>query len=384
MKILVYEWNGFCQKDLRESLERMGHHADRMGYILQEKCKDEFFENKLRNWLKRGYDCVMSFNYFPPVAECCKEAGVPYISWIYDGEDQGLYHTNILYDTNYIFTFDSAMLKRLKEKGVKNAWFMPLGANVVRLDAIPFVQAEYDRFHCDISFIGNLYQNKGSLDNIKFPDYERAFWEGIVKAQVQISSNGDMLEEMMVPELVKMVTEKLPPMDTRYTLTPYETARNLIATTVTKRERYKIMRLLSEAYEVDLYTFSNTNDLPNIHQRGVASYFSDMPRIFRYSKINLNITHRMIMSGLPLRVMDILGAGGFLICNYQRDMEGIFEDGEHLVCFYSPEDLVDKAGFYLEHDKERERIAKNGHDKVAREYTMELLLEKIFGIVGLK
>lgn len=384
MKILVYEWNGFCQKDLRECLTRSGHRVDRMGYILQEKCKDEFFENKLRVWLKRGYDCVMSFNFFPPVAECCHEAGVPYISWIYDGEDQGLYHNAIYYDTSFIFTFDSAMLGRLKEKGVSNVWFMPLGANMVRLDGIEYNQEDYDRFHCDVSYIGNLYQNKGSLDNLTFDTYERGYWEGIVKAQVQINNDGNLLEEMMVPELVKMVTDKLPKMDERYTLTPYETARNLIATTVTKRERFKIMRLLSEHYDVDLYTFSNTKDLPKVHQKGVASYFSDMPRVFRYSKINLNITHRMIMSGIPLRVMDILGAGGFLLTNYQRDMEGIFRDGEHLALYYSPEDLVEKAGFYLQHPDECERIARNGHERMWQEYTMEKLTTQMFEIVGIR
>ena len=35
-----------------------------------------------------------------------------------------------------------------------------------------------------------------------------------------------------------------------------------------------------------------------------------MPEVFRKSKINLNITLRSIISGISLRVYDILGAGG--------------------------------------------------------------------------
>lgn len=384
MKILVYEWNGFGQKDLREALERMGHRAERMGYVLQEKCGDAFFEEKLARWLKRGYDCVISFNFFPPVAKCCQEAGVPYLSWIYDGEDQGLYHTSITNDMSYIFTFDRAMLGRLLEKGVKHAWFMPLGVNAVRLDAISYREEDKAQFSGDISFVGNLYQNKGSLDNLVFSDYDRAFLEGILKAQVQINSDGNLLEELMVPELVKKVQEKLPKLDERYTLTAYDVVRNLMATAVTKRERFKIMSLLSERYPVDLYTFSDTSKLPKVKRRGVAGYFTTMPLVFRYSKINLNITHRMIMSGVPLRVMDVLGAGGFLMSDYQSDMEGIFRDGEHLAVYYSPEDLAEKAGFYLTHEEERKRIAVNGHALVTKEYTHEILLQKMFDTVGLR
>ena len=117
--------------------------------------------------------------------------------------------------------------------------------------------------------------------------------------------------------------------------------------------------------------------------KGVAGYFTTMPLIFRYSKINLNITHRMIQTGVPLRIMDILGAGGFLFTNYQKDMEDRFQDGEHLVIYYSAEDLIEKVGFYLKHEQERKRIAHNGHKLVGEEYTMDKLLSKMFQIAGI-
>lgn len=81
--------------------------------------------------------------------------------------------------------------------------------------------------------------------------------------------------------------------------------------------------------------------------------------------------------------MDVLGAGGFLVTNYQKDMEDQFQDGEHLVIYYSAEDLIEKVGFYLKHEQERKRIAHNGHKLVGEEYTMDKLLSKMFQIAGI-
>lgn len=53
--------------------------------------------------------------------------------------------------------------------------------------------------------------------------------------------------------------------------------------------------------------------------KGPIDYYNEMPYVFNNSRINLNITLRSIKSGIPLRAMDICGAGGFLLSNYQAD-----------------------------------------------------------------
>ena len=56
-----------------------------------------------------------------------------------------------------------------------------------------------------------------------------------------------------------------------------------------------------------------------------------MPYVFRNSRINLNITLRSIKSGIPLRCMDIYGAGGFLLSNYQTDLFDVIVTDDRLV-----------------------------------------------------
>ena len=99
-----------------------------------------------------------------------------------------------------------------------------------------------------------------------------------------------------------------------------------------------------------------------------------MPLAFNQAKINLNISLKIIQSGISLRVFDVLGCGGFLITNYQQEIAENFEDGRELVIY---EDIIAKVDYYLSHDDERLRIACNGYEKVKSECTFEKRMNKI-------
>ncbi|WP_304428935.1 glycosyltransferase family protein, partial [Faecalibaculum rodentium] len=108
---------------------------------------------------------------------------------------------------------------------------------------------------------------------------------------------------------------------------------------------------------------------PNIVNHGIVDYYTEMPLVFNRSRINLNITRRGIQTGMPLRAIDILGSGGFLLSNFQSDFLEYFVPGEDFVYFESREDLVQKVDYYLDHEAERQAIARSGHDKVAAAHT---------------
>ena len=64
-----------------------------------------------------------------------------------------------------------------------------------------------------------------------------------------------------------------------------------------------------------------------------------------------------------------MGAGGFLLTNYQADMFDFFVQGEDFDYFDGKEDLLTKTEYYLSHEKERKAMAENAHEKVKREHT---------------
>jgi spore maturation protein CgeB len=110
---------------------------------------------------------------------------------------------------------------------------------------------------------------------------------------------------------------------------------------------------------------------------GYVDYYTVMPLVFSQSKVNLNISLRTIRTGIPLRVVDVLGCGGFLISNYQSELEEYFEIGQDLEVYGSIEELYEKVQFYLEHEDVRRQIAQNGFEKVKRDFTFTDRLSRI-------
>ena len=81
------------------------------------------------------------------------------------------------------------------------------------------------------------------------------------------------------------------------------------------------------------------------------------------------MTIKPIQTGLPLRIFDILGCGGFLMTNYQSELQNYFDIGIDLETYSSLEELVDKCAYYLSHEQERAQIAQNGYQKVCSMHT---------------
>ena len=115
--------------------------------------------------------------------------------------------------------------------------------------------------------------------------------------------------------------------------------------------------------------------------RGSVDYWTQMPKVFYGSRINLNFTIPNIKSGIPLRVWDVLGAGGFLMTNYQPELELYFELGKDLVIFENKRELVQKAAYYLEHEQERQKIAENGYKKVKRFHSYEQRIKEMMELL---
>lgn len=102
-----------------------------------------------------------------------------------------------------------------------------------------------------------------------------------------------------------------------------------------------------------------------------------MPLIFHYSKININTTSKAIRTGLPLRIFDIMSAGGFCLSNYQAEIPELFSVGEEIVLYSSYEELMDLTSYYLFHDEERREIAAAGFERVKKDYSLEKQIEKM-------
>ena len=154
-----------------------------------------------------------------------------------------------------------------------------------------------------------------------------------------------------------------------------------MASHVTHLERVMLISILSKMFQLNLYTYRMTDDekrlLPNARLCGPVNYLTEMPQVFAASRINLCPVLKANKSGIPLRALDVMGAGGFLLSSYQPELYEYFVDGQECVMYTSIEDAVEKAAFYLKNEDLRNTIAAAGRDRIRVDFTYEDRLERL-------
>ena len=325
---------------------------------------------------------VFTVNYFPLISNVCERTGVKYISWTCDNPLISMYHESVFHACNYIFTFDKTNYLEFRGMGVKHIWYLPLAVDTERMDALLGAPEEAGRWKAaqdpemrkyrgDVAFVGSLYE-RNSYDKIKnrLPEYLRGYFDAVMEAQLNISG-ANIVEPMLTTNILEQLQEyfQLEKSEGSFSDLGLIFQTTVLGFKIAEIERRRALIELSKHYKVNVYSNSDVSDLLQIQYCGSVDYWSEMPKVFRMSKINLNFTIPNIKSGIPLRIWDVLGCGGFLLTNYQAEIPYYFKEGEDLVCFDGLEDLCEKVGYYLEHEEERKRIAWNGYHKVREKHS---------------
>ncbi|MBR4667984.1 MAG: glycosyltransferase [Butyrivibrio sp.] len=394
MRILYYDWDEFNGADCRDAMKRLGHQVDsfRMnmkGYDLTPQIEEEIRKRVTKEEDgKRYYDLLFSFDFFPNISEACQKYGIPYISWVFDCPHYTMDSPNAMNPVNKIYLFDKKLYINMLRKGVNTVRYSPLGVNELRLSELC---EKLDKetggdivYEHDVCFLGSLYDNEYNFyDQVNYlPPYLKGYIDAVIKAQERIFGADLFTEPSIInKEHIKQLREYIKFEDTgKYGIDYDNVLLDILRKKVTVNERHEILKQMGKRFDTVLYTGPGAKPIEGVVNLGVANYLEKMPRVFHRSKVNLNITLRSILSGVPLRVVDVLAAGGFLITNYQEEVAEYFVDGEDLVMAFTPEDMIEKTAYYLEHDDERKQIARNGQKKVMENFAYTLLLPEILKI----
>lgn len=392
MNILFYRYGSICEPDIIASFKHLG-------FKITEDTREVYNKQLLPSDCIKGlnellkqdtYSFVFSINFFPSVSDVCNIWGIPYLCLIVDSPVLELFSTSLANPCNKIFLFDRQLYNDFHHINPDGIFHIPLATNVRDNYATATMASAADRtrFSSDISFIGSLYSEKCLYNQITLPEKMRGYVDGLIEAQLLVYGY-NFIEECVTPELIEAFCKVRPELinfpDSMKVDTKAVIAQHIISVKVAEQERLRYLKVLSEHFNVDLYTGSDTYSMPLIHNRGFAKTNTEMPIIFHQSKINLNLTAKSIRSGLSLRIFDVLGCEGFLITNYQAELPEHFNIGEDLEAYTSLDDLMGKCEYYLSHDKERREIAHNGFEKVKKYHTYDIRLTQMLEIAfGLK
>ena len=380
MKILMYKWKVYMQDDIIRAFNKMGYQVDIFDRKLENHNEDKEFTNEISNFIvDNGYDFVFTVNYFGAVSDACQRCNVKYVVWTCDSPLISMHHQSAFNECNYIFIFDKVNYYMFQAVGIKHLFYLPLAVDTNRLDVLISNATDLNKYNSDISFVGSMYE-KNSYDDIKdsLSDYLRGYFEASMLAQIDIFGE-NIIDKLLTPDILGELSNciKFQQDDRSFSNIALVFSTTFLGFKVASMERIMCLNGLAKKHRVDLYTDSNSTELIGINNIGSVDYHKDMPKVFHQSKINLNFTIRNIRSGIPLRVWDVLGAGGFLLTNFQAEIPQYFENGKDLVYFESIADMSRKADYYLIHEDERMQIAQNGYEKVKKYHSYESRLKQI-------
>ena len=376
MNILMMVAEDFCVDDISEAFEDEKHK------VIRQKCTlDELLEPDIESTktlvLKTEADLLFTFNYFPGIAKICNDLNIHYVSWVYDNPRVHLFSCTAIFPTNSIYVFEKDVADYFRSQGIETIHYMPLAANPSRLvKAISDNCAKKTVYSQtkDVSFVGSMYTEDHQLYSRMLDkgisQYTFGFLRGIMNAQKKIYGC-DIITPSLTPDIVSDMKNALPldPDKDSVVTTEYLFTKYVIDRQITAEERMDLLSMAGEKFDVHIYTVDPKTSISNCVNHGPAHSDIEAPAVYYSSKINLNISLRSIVNGIPLRVFEIMGSGGFLLSNYQSELLDYFVPGEDFDYFDSPEDLLRKIDYYLKHEEIRNRIAINGQNKIKAYHT---------------
>lgn len=376
-KLLFFQWKSFMNRGIENALQKLDIIYETFFYQFQDWESDERFCQFFRDSLNCGaYDTVLSVNFSPLISNICEEFGIQYVSWIYDSPLHIRDLEPMKNSCNRIYLFDREQAEEYKRQGM-DVKHLPLA-----VDTEAFKKSMYKGNslpHMDISMVGKLYQTEYAYYTAPLDNYLKGYLEGIICSQMKVYG-GYLIPDLATVNLLEKMNEIYANIASDGFQMEKRELEYMLACEVTGRERYLALMLLSAHFPVNVYTDKAEPRLEKVRFCGYADYETLMPKIFSSSKINLNISLKSIRSGIPLRILDIAGCGGFILSNFQIELEEYFRIGQECEVYQNMEDLLLKTEFYLQHDDLRSQIAQAGLERVKRDFTFEERLRTIFHI----
>lgn len=383
MRILYIHTDKVTISDIPWGLLELGEEVEIYEDEITLQTYIEREQEKLTLFLKKhSFELVITHNFSPTISNACEESKVKYAAWVFDVPQIDLYTESFYNSCNSIFMFDKTEYEKTKKRREKQVYYLPLAANVTKVSAMKITQEDEAKYSNEISFVGGLYEsNIWNMHNHIIPaDIKEKLKDWILKKAFHWEK-GNRIFGCLTKEDTERLRKIFVLGDWIDMEPDYFLEYQFMARKIGEIERICILNALAEKHQVRLYTGSDTGELQNVECRPPINISEETPKVYHLSRINLNMTLRSIETGVPQRVFDIMSCGGFLLSNYQEEMEELFEPDKEIVLFHSMEELVEKVEYYKRREAERIQIAMNGYKKVRDCYSYPVMLTKLLNIV---
>ncbi|QGY39084.1 glycosyltransferase [Pseudodesulfovibrio cashew] len=372
-RILLLTSQYFLIGELKAACERLGIEHLLMDLDTKEMDMDTFVSRMVSTLTQFKPDFVLTVNHLGVdregvLASLLRKFDVPLASWFVDNPHLilGVY-SNLHGARTAIFSWDADNLDSLREMGFRNVFHLPLGADPTRL--VPRRTEPVEEWRAPISFVGNSMLTKTVKRIAAARPSERLVEAGLMVAKAFGESDEPCSGRFLIrhfPEL-RDEFEALGPERKQ----AFETFLTWQSTLMYRLDC--VLRILDFDPLIvgDPGWKELLKDRKGWRYHGELSYYDDLPDFYPLSEINFNCTSQQMKGAVNQRVFDVPTCGAFLLTDYRRQMEELFEPGSEIVYYEHPDQIPGLVDLYLNDPERRRAVAEAARKRVLAEHTYD-------------
>nr|WP_321260751.1 glycosyltransferase [uncultured Pseudodesulfovibrio sp.] len=373
-RILLLTSQYFLIGELKAACERLGVEYHFLDFGTKEMDLDTFVTQMVATLTAFKPDFVLTVNHLGVDREgilttLLKNYDIPLASWFVDNPHLILdAYQNLFECRTALFTWDFDTVDSLKDMGFQNVFHLPLGADPTRL--VPHRTQPVEEWRAPISFVGNSMLTKTIKRIQASMPSPRLLEAGMVVAKA-FGESGE-------PQAGRFLRQHFPELLSEFETLQTPERKQAYLTFITWQSTllYRldcILRILD--FNPLIVGDPGWNELLKGRMgwkyHSELSYYDDLPDFYPLSDINFNCTSQQMKGAVNQRVFDVPTCGAFLLTDYRRQMEELFEPGKEIVFYSHPDEIPGLVDIYLNAPDKRQRIIDAARKRVLAEHTYD-------------
>ena len=324
---------------------------------------------------------VVTINYNSEVASVCHELEIPLVAWEVDPKTDRPPTPPAGGEDFRVFTLHPKDVGQLEDAGFSSVGYLPIGVDTDKRYPLELNEEERSRFAARVCFVGSSLIDRARRFKRLFLQLHASF---NCSAEESFDETSERLERVLAAERAnygvynsdQLLEEQFGEFleAARRNGTP-DDPKKWVAEIVASQKRVAYVSALSD-FGIHVWGDDRWSEIsaavPGVHYRGLAEQGHELTCVYSSAEIHVDVNRIYQPEAIPMRVINVMACGGFMIAEHSESIQELFEVGKEIETYRTIEELETKVAHYLENPGEAREIAQRGLEAVRQRHTMRI------------
>jgi spore maturation protein CgeB len=276
------------------------------------------------------------------------------------------------------FVWDKGHIERMRERGYKKVFHLPLGCNENKFKPLKKPQG---RFSHQMSFVGSIASPDEILEPIK-------------KAEMILQNIFETVVRRRMEKPERALHLILDEVANHLSTAEWESWKLFEKTKAYWVFVDRLHRFINAIWREQIVTSMALNDLPisvygndawkdmKVDFKGHLDYHKQLPRLYASCPLHLNLSAPQLFTTVNNRVFDVLACGSMVLSDWREELGDYFEEGKEILVFHTVEEAVEMAKEWIGRDEALRKMAQVGRQRVLAEHTWKKRMTDALAVIA--